>query len=55
MLNRALRNLPMILTKVFKVVLKWQQYPPVWKHGRVISLLKLGYYQLIDPTVYLSQ
>ena len=44
--KRALRNLPpkavTFLTKVFNGVLKWQHYPVVWKHARVISLLKPG-------------
>ena len=49
--NRALRNLPRkaitFLTKVFNAVLKWQHYPAVWKHARVISLRKPGK----DPTL----
>ena len=44
--NRALRNLSRkavtFLTKVFNGVLKWEHYPAVWKHARVISLLKSG-------------
>ena len=51
MLNRALKNLPRkaitFPTKVFNAVLKWQHYPAVWKHSRVISLRKLGK----DPTL----
>ena len=39
---RTLKNLPWkavtFLTKVFNGVLKWQHYPAVWKHARVISL-----------------
>ena len=44
--NRALGNLPRkavtFLMKVFDGVLKWQHYPAVWKHARVISLRKPG-------------
>ena len=38
------------LTKVFNGVLKWQHYPAVWKHARMISLLKPGK----DPVLPLS-
>jgi hypothetical protein len=44
--GKALRNLSrkalIFLTKVFNAVLKLQHYPAVWKHSRVISLLKPG-------------
>ena len=53
--NRALRNLPqksvIFLTKVFNAVLKWQHYPAVWKHARMISLLKPGKYSAL-PSSY---
>ena len=44
--NWALRTFPRkavtFLTKIINVVLKWQHYPAVWKHLRVISLFKPG-------------
>lgn len=49
--NRALKSLPKkavtFLTKVFNGVLRFQFFPPVWKHARVISILKPGK----DPTL----
>ena len=49
--NTALRHLPdralTFLTVVFNAVLRLQYYPSVWKHARVISILKPGK----DPTL----
>jgi hypothetical protein len=48
--NSVLRHLPKraitFLTKVFNAVLRRQYFPPVWKHARVLSILKPGK----DPT-----
>jgi hypothetical protein len=42
--NRVLRYLPKraitILTKMFNAVLRGQYFPPVWKHDRVVRILK---------------
>jgi hypothetical protein len=42
--NRVLRHLPeraiTFLTKVFNAVLRRQYFPPVWKHARVLPILK---------------
>jgi hypothetical protein len=44
--NRVLRRLPKraitFLTKVFNAVLRRQYFPPVWKHTRVLPILKSG-------------
>jgi hypothetical protein len=44
--NRVLRHLPKravtFLTKVFNAVLRRQYFPPVWKHARVLPILKPG-------------
>jgi hypothetical protein len=49
--NRALKHLPKraipFLTKVFIAVLSRQYFPPAWKHGHVVSILKPGK----DPTL----
>jgi hypothetical protein len=48
--NRVLRHLPkraiIFLTKAFNAVLRRQYFPPVWKHARVVPILKPGK----DPT-----
>jgi hypothetical protein len=48
--NRVLRDLPQraitFLTKVFNAVLRRQYFPPIWKHARVVPILK----QAKDPT-----
>jgi hypothetical protein len=48
--SRVLRHLPKraitFLTKVFNAVLRRQYFPPVWKHARVLPILKSGK----DPT-----
>jgi hypothetical protein len=48
--NRVLRHLPKraiaFLTKVFNAVLRRQYFQPVWKHARVLPILKPGK----DPT-----
>jgi hypothetical protein len=36
--NRAI----IFLRKVFNTILLWQNFPPAPKHGRVLSILKLG-------------
>jgi hypothetical protein len=42
----ALRHLPKtaiaFITKLFNVVLRWQYFPPAWKHAHVVSILKPG-------------
>ena len=44
--NRALKHLPMpavhLLIQIFNAVVCTHHLPPVWKHGRVISILKPG-------------
>jgi hypothetical protein len=49
--KRVLRHLPKrtitFITKVFNTVLRRQYYPSVWKHARVVSILKPGK----DPTL----
>jgi hypothetical protein len=44
--NRALKHLPMravsLLVQIFNAVLRTHHFPPVWKHARVISILKPG-------------
>jgi hypothetical protein len=49
--NMVLRHLPKrmitFLTKVFKADLRRQYFPPVWKHARVLPILKPGK----DPTL----
>jgi len=44
--NRALKHLSMravlLLVQIFNAILRTHHFPPVWKHGRVISLLKSG-------------
>jgi hypothetical protein len=44
--NRALKHLPQgdvfFLVKVFNTILLMQYFPCVWKHDRVISILKPG-------------
>ena len=44
--NRALKHLPQqavsLLAEIFNVVLLTNHFPTVWKHGRVISILKPG-------------
>jgi hypothetical protein len=44
--NRALKCLPMravsFLVQIFNAVLRIHHFPPVWKHDRVISILKPG-------------
>jgi hypothetical protein len=49
--NMVLRHLPKraitFLTKVFSAVLRRHYFPPVWKHARVLPILKPGK----DPTL----
>jgi hypothetical protein len=49
--NRAPKHQPIraitFLKKVFNAVLRWQYFPPAWKHARVVSILMPGK----DPTV----
>ena len=44
--NRALKHLPQravsLLAQIFNVVLRTHHFPHVWKHARVISVLKPG-------------
>ena len=44
--NRALKDLPMravlLLVQNFNAILCTHHFPPVWKHARVISILKPG-------------
>jgi hypothetical protein len=44
--NRALKHLPqrmiLLLVALFNAILRTQYSPPVWKHARVISILKPG-------------
>jgi hypothetical protein len=44
--NRALKHLPqrmiLLLVALFNVILRTQYFLPVWKHARVISILKPG-------------
>ena len=44
--NRALKHLPMravlLLVQIFNAILCTPHFPPVWKHARVISILKPG-------------
>ncbi len=44
--NRALKHLPMravlLLVHLFNSILLTHHFPPVWKHARVISILKPG-------------
>ena len=44
--NRALKHLPMravlLLVQIFNTILCTHHFPPVWKHARVISILKPG-------------
>ena len=44
--NRALKHLPMravlLLVQIFNAILRTHHFPPVWKHARVISILKPG-------------
>ena len=44
--NRALKHLPMravlLLVQIFNPILCTHHFPPVWKHARVISILKPG-------------
>jgi hypothetical protein len=55
--NRALKYLPqrivLLLVALFNAILRTQYFPPVWKHARVISILKPGkdpaYSLPIDP------
>jgi len=43
--NSALKHLPMrailLLVQIFNAILCTHHFPSVWKHGRVISILKL--------------
>jgi hypothetical protein len=45
-LNKALKLLPqrmiLLLVELFNAILRMQYFPPVWKHSRVISILKPG-------------
>ena len=44
--NRALKHLPQravsLLVRIFNAVLLTHHFPPMWKHARVISILKPG-------------
>ena len=44
--NRVLKHLPQravsLLVQIFNAVLLTHHFPSVWKHARVISILKLG-------------
>ena len=44
--NRALKHPPMwavlLLVHVFNAILRIHHFPPVWKHARVISIVKPG-------------
>ena len=44
--NRTLKHLPMravlLLVHLFNSILRIHHFPPVWKHARVISILKPG-------------
>ena len=44
--NRALKHLPiravLLLVQIFNAILCTHHFPPVWKHARVISILKPG-------------
>jgi hypothetical protein len=44
--NRALKHLHMraflLLVQIFNALLRTHHFPPVWKHARVISILKPG-------------
>jgi hypothetical protein len=44
--NRALKHLPhlmiLLLVELFNAILRTQCFPPVWKHARVIFILKPG-------------
>jgi hypothetical protein len=44
--NRALKDFPqrmiLLLVALFNAILRTQYFPPVWKHARVISILKPG-------------
>ena len=44
--NRALKHLPMravlLIVQTFNAILCTYHFPPVWKHARVISILKPG-------------
>jgi hypothetical protein len=43
--NRAQNHLPravLLLVQIFNAVLRTHEFPPVWKHARVISFLKPG-------------
>jgi hypothetical protein len=52
--SRVLTHLPKraitFLTRVFNAVLRRQYFPPVWKHARVLPILKPGK----DPTQHSS-
>jgi hypothetical protein len=56
-LNRVLRHLTKraisFLTKVFNAVLRWQYFPPEWKHARMVSTLKTGKHPTL-PSSYRS-
>jgi hypothetical protein len=53
--NRALKHLPKravyLLVLIFNAVLCTHHFPPVWKHARVISILKPGK-DPVQPTSY---
>jgi hypothetical protein len=44
--NRALKHLPhravSLLAQIFKEIFLTHHFPTMWKHARVISILKLG-------------
>jgi hypothetical protein len=44
--NKALKHLPqriiLLLVALSNAILRTQYFPPVWKHARVISILKPG-------------
>jgi hypothetical protein len=44
--NRVLKQLPqrmiLLLVALFNAIFRTQYFPPVWKHARVISILKAG-------------
>jgi hypothetical protein len=45
--NKALKHLPirvvLLLVHIFNAILCSHHFPPVWKHARVISILKPGW------------
>jgi hypothetical protein len=54
--NRVLKHLPQrvifLLVALFYAIFRAQYFPPVWKHARVISILKPGKYPAL-PSSYL--